>query len=195
MLQFGNQIIKVVQEIQKKVKEIDSRDTDETESESSVNQTDTESSAESINRTAEFKPSRPKRQADQLTVRAIRVSQTRPTRQLQRTVNEFEFKITLNGREIVAILDTRSPISNLPTKYHSVVKPKRVIKRESSRKSFDEHQPKDIKFGRNSTARYKTSPDRWPKKTKLRSTVTDALRYFRLRQSRDYPEGLNAIEN
>ncbi len=42
--------------------------------------------------------------------------------------------IKVNGKKIAAILDTGSPISIMPKNYAKVVRPKRIIRKESSRK-------------------------------------------------------------
>ncbi len=120
-----------------KVKKIDSSDTEETASEYTATETETDSSEESINRIKEVTTSKPTRQVEKFTLKTIQSGRTKITRRLNRTGNEFEFKVTLNGHRIVAILDTDSPISILSAKYHSMIKPNRIIKRETSRRFVD----------------------------------------------------------
>ncbi len=110
-----------------KVKRIDdSTDTEETCSQSSDSEIFSSDSEESFRQVREILPMQKRKQTEKLTIHAIRPG--RRTRQLHRTGKEFEFKITLNGKKMVAILDTGSPISILPKKYHNDVRPKRVIR-------------------------------------------------------------------
>ncbi len=120
---------------QEKVKRIDSSDSEGTDCSSSDTDTYISDSEESVKRIREIRPSQVNHNIERLPVRAIRPG--RRTRQLNRTGREFEFKICLNGRKVIAILDTGSPISILPKKYKSEVRPKRVIKRASSRRFVD----------------------------------------------------------
>ena len=55
----------------------------------------------------------------------------------ERSGSEFEFMIDLNGTKVGAILDTRSPISILPTSYTKTVKPKKVIRSQTAQKFVD----------------------------------------------------------
>ncbi len=81
----------------------------------------------SVNRVLEIRS--PNNQTiEQLTVKAITNHSGRRTRQLERTGDEFEFMIRMNGHKIAAILDTGSPITILPKKYKSEIKPKRALK-------------------------------------------------------------------
>ena len=55
----------------------------------------------------------------------------------ERNGSEFEFMIKLNGKKIAAILDTGSPISKLHVSYTKTVKPKKVIRSQTTRKFVD----------------------------------------------------------
>ncbi len=89
-------------------------------------------SEESVKKVIELWPSKTDKPAEKLTVHAIRPGHR--ARQLHRIGKEFEFKVSLNGRNIIEILDTENPISILPKKYRTEVRPKRVIGRASSRR-------------------------------------------------------------
>ncbi len=68
-----------------------------------------------------------------LPIRRVRQKRQR----LERTGNEFEFTIRLNGVKMRAILDTGSPITILPKRLTKAIRPKRVIRQETSRKFVD----------------------------------------------------------
>ena len=121
----SKRISKKDKEEKEKVKRIDdSSDTEDTESQSSDIKTHTSDSEESIRRVTEIPPK--SRQAEKLTVHAIRPG--RRTRQLHRIGKQFEFKL---------LLATGRSISILPKKYHSEVRPKRIFRRESTRRFVD----------------------------------------------------------
>ncbi len=120
-----------------KVKRVD-REDDSTESET----TDSESSDdESIARVVEVKSHTEKvnrvsfgnKRCEQLPVRRVRAK----GKLFKRSGCEFEFMLKVNGQKIAAILDTGSPISIIPRSYKKLIRPKRIIRRETSRKFVD----------------------------------------------------------
>ncbi len=70
---------------------------------------------------------------EQLPIRRVRTT----GKTLPRSGSEFEFMIRVNGQKITAILDTGSPISILPKSYTKTVRPKRIIRNESTWKFVD----------------------------------------------------------
>ncbi len=115
-----------------KVQKVDQSDSEMSTSECSKpdSEEDTQTdSTESINRIQEVSPQTlAQLVSEKLTVKAIRKKSDHRTRQLTRSGEEFQFTIKLNGRKIVAILDTGSPITILPRKYKTEVQPTRVLK-------------------------------------------------------------------
>ena len=120
-----------------KVKRIDGDD-ESTELES----TDSDSSdSEEISRVVEEKRysgrvhrvTETNRERERLPVRRVRMNG-----KTSRTSGyEFEFMLRVKGRKIAASLDTGSPISIMPRNFSKVVRPKKRIRRESSRKFVD----------------------------------------------------------
>ena len=120
------------------MKRVDDDDDDSTEQES----TDSDSSdSEEISRIVELerhsgkihRVNETKKGWERLPVRRVRMKE----KTFKRSRSEFEFMLRVNGRKIAAILDTGSPISIMPKNYSKVVRPKRVIRRESTRKFVD----------------------------------------------------------
>ncbi len=118
-----------------KVRKMDSSDSEDTDY--STSDSVKSESAGSVNRIAEILKPAKKRIAELLRVKAIGDGKQTRTRQLQRTGEEFEFKMRLNAKKTVAILDTGSPISIMPKKYLTEIKPKRVIRNESAGRFVD----------------------------------------------------------
>ena len=114
--------VKAKKEKVKKIEASSSRSESETSTSDAVSTTE----SESIEQITEV-------ESEKLPIR--RVSQK--GKAISRSGNEFEFTIRLNGTKTRAILDTGSPITILPRRLTNAIKPKKVIRQESSRKFAD----------------------------------------------------------
>ncbi len=121
-----------------KVARVEEEESD-TESESTTSQV---SEAETIARIPEMpKTARgvkidskmSKRNWEKLTIKQVKQA----GKVLPRSATEFEFIIRVNGVKIAAVLDTGSPITILPARYISEVRPKKVIRNVSERQFVD----------------------------------------------------------
>ncbi len=136
----GNEIVKRVDGDE------ESTDSETTDSESSKSEGIARVIEEKRNLVKNHRVEKGNRGWERLPVRRVRAE----GRTFKRSGCEFEFMLKVNGKKIAAILDTGSPISIMPKNYAKVVKPKNVIRKESSRKFVDVNgRPKPI------TNRYK----------------------------------------